>query len=166
MPAAVTQGIGVLSSISFAGTKLASAFQKGLGNPRTYINVQDNLGLYLQRNNPLQAITALETARQYELGYQGYLYFAPIYVRGVAYLNAHQGAEAAAEFDKFNKYPGIAKNSPFGALALLQMARAQAMAGDTKAAHKSYQDFLALWNNADADIPLLKEAHSEYEKLR
>jgi len=119
----------------------------------------------LQRNNPLQAITALETARQYELGYQGYLYFAPIYVRGVAYLNAHQGAEAAAEFDKFNKYPGIAKNSPFGALALLQMARAQAMAGDTKAAHKSYQDFLALWNNADADIPLLKQARAEYSKL-
>jgi eukaryotic-like serine/threonine-protein kinase len=39
------------------------------------------------------------------------------------------------------------------------------MTGDTKAARKSYQDFLALWNNADPDVPVLKQARAEYSKL-
>jgi eukaryotic-like serine/threonine-protein kinase len=119
----------------------------------------------LQRNNAQQAIAALEPAIQYELGNQGYVFLAPVYLRGVAYLKAHQGEQAAAEFDKFAKYPGVAKNCPLGALALLQLARAQVMSGETKAARKSYQDFLALWNNADPDVPILQEARKEYQKL-
>ncbi|MFZ0706333.1 MAG: protein kinase [Candidatus Korobacteraceae bacterium] len=119
----------------------------------------------LQRNNPQQAISELEAAHQYELGNQGFLYMVPVYIRGIAYLQAHQGEQAAAEFNKFMKYPGIAKNMPHASLAILQIARAQAMTGDTKAARKSYQDFLALWNNADADVPVLKQARAEYSKL-
>ena len=120
----------------------------------------------LQRNNPQQAIAELEAAHQYELGNQGFLYMVPVYIRGIAYLQAHQGEQAAAEFNKFMKYPRNRKeHAPLASLAILQMARAQAMTGDTKAARKSYQDFLALWNNADADVPVLKQARAEYSKL-
>ena len=120
----------------------------------------------LQRKDPQQAISELERARQYELGNEGFLYMVPVYIRGMAYLESHQGEQAAAEFNKFLKYPGIAKNMPFVSLAILQTARAEAMQGDAKAARKSYQDFLALWNNADPDIPVLKQAHAEYSKLQ
>jgi tetratricopeptide (TPR) repeat protein len=119
----------------------------------------------LQRNNPQQAIADLEVAKQYELGNEGFLYMVPVYVRGMAYVQAHQGQQAAAEFNKFLKYPGIAKNTPFASLAILQLARAEVTNGDTKAARKSYQDFLALWNNADPDVPVLKQARAEYSKL-
>ncbi len=119
----------------------------------------------LQHNTARQAIADLEPAIQYELGNQGYVFLAPVYMRGVAYLEAHEGEQAAAEFEKFAKYPGIAKNCPLGALAVLQLARAQVMSGETKAARKSYQDFLALWNNADPDIPILQDARKEYQKL-
>ncbi len=119
----------------------------------------------LARNNPQQAIADLEPAAQYELGNQGYLFMTPLYVRGIAYLGAHQPEQAATEFNKFLKYPGIAKNMPMAALALLQIGRAQVMSGDTKAARKTYQDFLALWNNADPNVPILKQARAEYAKL-
>jgi len=89
----------------------------------------------------------------------------PVYIRGIAYLQAHQGEQAAAEFNKFLKYPGIAKNMPMVSLAILQRARAEAMTGDIKAARKSYQDFLALWNNADSNVPVLQQARAEYSKL-
>jgi len=119
----------------------------------------------IQRNNSQQAIAALEPALQYELGSQGYLNMVPAYVRGLAFLKAHQGEQAAAEFNKFLKHPGIAKNCPLGALAILQLARAQVMSGESKAARMTYQDFLALWNNGDADVPVLKEARKEYQEL-
>jgi tetratricopeptide (TPR) repeat protein len=119
----------------------------------------------IQHNSTQQAIAALEPARQYELGSQGFLNMVPVYVRGVAYLKGHQGDQAAAEFNKFLKYSGIAKNSPLAAMAILQLARAQSMSGEGKEARKTYQDFLALWNNADTDIPLLKDARAEYNKL-
>ncbi len=119
----------------------------------------------LQRDNATQAIAALEPAIQYELGNQGYVFLAPVYIRGIAYLKAHQGEQAATEFSKFAKYPGMAKNCPLGALAVLQLARAQVLSGETKAARKTYQDFLALWNNADPDVPILQEARKEYQKL-
>jgi serine/threonine protein kinase/tetratricopeptide (TPR) repeat protein len=119
----------------------------------------------LQHNNPQQAIAALGAALPYELGSEGFLFMYPIYLRGVAYLKAHQGEQATAEFSKFQKYRGIAKNMPFASLAVLQLARAQAMSGETRAARKTYQDFFALWNKADQNIPVLKEARTEYDKL-
>jgi serine/threonine protein kinase/tetratricopeptide (TPR) repeat protein len=120
----------------------------------------------LQHNNPQLAIAALEPALAYELGNQGFGPMYPIYIRGLAYLRAKQGEEAAAEFKKILAHRGIAKNSPLAALAQLQLARAQAMSGDKPAARRSYQDFLELWKQADAELPLLKEAQAEYQKLK
>src|ERR1035441_6251558 len=120
----------------------------------------------LQHNNPQLAIAALEPALAYELGNQGFGPMYPIYIRGLAYLRAKQGEEAAAEFKKILGHRGIAKNSPLAALAQLQLARAQAMSGDKPAVRRSYQDFLELWRQADAELPLLKEAQAEYQKLK
>src|ERR1700719_4410375 len=89
----------------------------------------------------------------------------PVYVRGEAYLAAHQGSEAAAEFQKILDHRGIVLNEPIGALARLQLGRAYALQGDTAKARAAYQDFLTLWKGADPDIPILKEAKAEYAKL-
>jgi tetratricopeptide (TPR) repeat protein len=87
-------------------------------------------------------------------------------VRGEAYLAAHQGGEAAAEFQKILDHRGILLNEPIGALAHLQIGSAYAMQGDTAKARAAYQDILALWKDADADIPVLVAAKSEYAKLK
>ena len=87
-------------------------------------------------------------------------------MRGQAYLAAHQGIEAAAEFQKILDHRGIVLNSPIGALARLQIGRAYAMDGDTAKAKAAYQDFLTLWKDADPDTPVLIAAKSEYAKLQ
>ena len=120
----------------------------------------------LQRNNPQDAIAALEPALPYEQGSQFFGVFYPVYVRGLAYLKARQGEPAAAEFNKILSHRGIAKNSPLGAFAQLQLARAQAMSGDKSAARRSYQDFLSSWKQADADLKPLQQAQAEYQKLK
>ena len=74
--------------------------------------------------------------------------------------------EAAAEFQKLLDHPGVVLNSVLGALAHLQLGRAYALAGDAAKAHAAYQDFLALWKDADPDIPILKQAKAEYAKLK
>ncbi len=119
----------------------------------------------LQRNNPEEAIAALQVALPYELGNQGYGAMYPAYVRGLAYLKAKQGEQAAAEFDKILSHRGIAKNSPLATLAKVQMARAQVMSGEAKAAKISYQDVFALWKDADPGLAILKEAKAEYDRL-
>jgi hypothetical protein len=81
-------------------------------------------------------------------------------------LAAHQGKEAAAEFQKILDHRGIVANSPIGALTHLQIGRAYAMQGDTAKAESAYQDFLTLWKDGDPDIPILKEAKAEYAKLQ
>ena len=90
----------------------------------------------------------------------------PVFVRGEAYLAAHQGSEAAAEFQKILDHRGIVLNEPIGALAHLQLGRAYAMQGDTAKARSVYQDFLTLWKDADPDIPTLKQAKAEYATLQ
>jgi len=119
--------------------------------------------LALNRDDSSKAIEILQTARPYELSDDGGLY--PIYVRGEAYLAAHQGKEAAAEFQKILDHRGIVLNSPIGALAHLGLARAYAMLGDTAKAKAAYQDFLTLWKDADPDIPIFIAAKAEYAKL-
>jgi ATP/maltotriose-dependent transcriptional regulator MalT len=89
----------------------------------------------------------------------------PIYVRGQAYLAAHEGSNAAIEFQKIIDLRGGVLNEPIGALAHLNLARAYVVQGDTAKAKAAYQDFLALWKDADPDIPILKEAKAEYAKL-
>ena len=128
--------------------------------------------LALNHGQPLKALELLQVAAPYELGVQrsslhgnfGALY--PIYVRGDAFLAAHQGAEAAAEFQKILDHRGIVISDPVGALAHLQIGRAYAMAGDTAKAKAAYQDFLNLWKDADPDISILKDAKAEYGKLK
>jgi eukaryotic-like serine/threonine-protein kinase len=85
-----------------------------------------------------------------------------VYVRGQAYLAGRQGREAAAEFRKVIEHRGIVFADPIGALAHLQLGRALRIAGDTSGAKAAYVDFLALWKDADRDIPILKEAKAEF----
>jgi predicted Zn-dependent protease len=118
----------------------------------------------LQKNAPDQAIQALQTATPYELGTAQGLF--PIYVRGQAYLQAKRGSEAAAEFQKIVDHRGIAPPFPEHSLAMLGLGRAYVMTGDPAKARTAYQDFLALWKDADPDVPLLKAAKAEYAKLQ
>jgi len=123
----------------------------------------------LNAHNPTQAIIDLEATAPYELGQPpqlqlGTLY--PVYVRGQAQLIAHNGQAAAIEFQKILDHRGVVLNYPLGALAHLGLARAHALSGDTAKARTAYQDFLALWKDADPDIPILKEAKAEYAKLQ
>jgi eukaryotic-like serine/threonine-protein kinase len=90
----------------------------------------------------------------------------PIYVRGEAYLAAHRGTEAVAEFQKILDHRGVVVNEPIGALAHLQIGRAYAMQGETAQARAAYRGFLTLWKDADPDIPILKQAKAEYAKLQ
>jgi eukaryotic-like serine/threonine-protein kinase len=120
--------------------------------------------LALNQNETRKAVEVLQSALPYELGERTELY--PAYVRGKAYLAAHQGSEAVAEFRKILAHGGVVGNSPIGALAHLSLARAYALQGDTVKAKMAYQDFLTLWKDADPDIPILKEAKAEYAKLK
>ena len=121
-------------------------------------------GIELDRNNPRQSITLLEPALPYELSQVAPM--LPVYVRGLAYLRAREGALAAVEFQKFLDHRGVVINNPLAALAHLGLARAHALSGDRTAARQSYQDFLALWKDADTDIAVFKQARAEYAKLQ
>jgi tetratricopeptide (TPR) repeat protein len=128
--------------------------------------------LALNQGEPAKAIELLQIAVPYELGappssfmgFFGALY--PVYVRGAAYLAARQGAEAAGEFQKILDHRGVVISDPIGALAHLQLGRALALSGDTAKAKAAYQDFLTLWKDADPDIPIFKQAKTEYAKLQ
>jgi eukaryotic-like serine/threonine-protein kinase len=125
--------------------------------------------IQLNDTNFAQALLSLEAAAPYELGgpapyQQGTIY--PAYLRGQVQLAAHNGTAAAAEFEKFLDHRGIVLNFPTGALAHLQLGRAYAMQGDAAKARTAYQDFFALWKDADPDIPILKEAKAEFAKLQ
>jgi hypothetical protein len=106
----------------------------------------------------------LGTQRSTIHGFFGALY--PVFVRGNAYLAAHRGPQAVAEFQKILDHPGIVVSDSVGALAHLQLGRAYALSGETIKARSAYQDFLTLWKDADLGTPLLKEAKAEYAKLR
>jgi len=118
----------------------------------------------LQAGSASKAVEALAPVAPYELGSVGQPLY-PVYLRGEADLAAHQGSAAAAEFQKILDHPGVVANSPIGALAHLGLGRGYALAGDTAKAQAAYQDFLALWRDADPDIPILQQAKAEYAKL-
>ena len=120
-------------------------------------------------NGAAKAIEALDVASPYELGIPGSSTFwtnlYPVYVRGEAYLAAHQGAQAAAEFQKILDWPGVAVNEPIAALAQLSQARAYVEEGAVQKGREAYDRFFALWKDADGDILVLHEARWEYQKL-
>jgi tetratricopeptide (TPR) repeat protein len=118
----------------------------------------------LNRGNAAQAIDATQPAMRYEFGVIPGIWLN--YIRGQIYLKAKAGKEAAAEFQKILDHPGIEPVSPFNALAHLGLARASVLAGDTAKARKEYQDFLAMWKDADSDLPILIEAKKEYEQVK
>jgi serine/threonine protein kinase/Flp pilus assembly protein TadD len=146
----------------------------------------------LDRHNPSKAIEHLAPVIPYEMGLQPnptFLVPYPPYLRGLAYLENGQGAEAAAEFQKIPDHAGLVLNCPLGALAALELGRAYAreagiiamdnierrtLPGPARAqgpeaiakARKSYEDFLARWKDADPDIPIIREARAEYAKLQ
>jgi serine/threonine protein kinase/predicted Zn-dependent protease len=125
----------------------------------------------LRSGHPAQALELLQELTPYDLAFPvpqfsegGTLY--PSYVRGQAHLALHQGKEAVAEFQNFTNHRSVVINFPLASLARLGLARAYALQGDTAKARAAYQDFLTLWKDADADIPVLKQAKAEYAKLQ
>ncbi|HUK43069.1 MAG TPA: hypothetical protein VLW48_01365, partial [Candidatus Bathyarchaeia archaeon] len=117
-------------------------------------------------SDPARAARMLDVAQPYELGGIFDWNMQVVYVRGLAYLKAHEGKLAAIEFQKLIDHPGIVLIGVQGPLAHLQLARAQVMMGDNNAARKSYQDFLTLWKDADPDIPIYRQAKAEYARLQ
>ncbi|MBS0383280.1 MAG: protein kinase [Proteobacteria bacterium] len=126
------------------------------------------------------AVEDLEIAAPYELGETtysngGWTSLYPVYVRGEAYMAEHKGAEAAAEFRKILDHRGIVLNEPIGALSHLQLGRAYVLEAESSQgadadaayakARAEYRDFLTLWEDADPDIPILKQAKAEYASL-
>ena len=122
----------------------------------------------LQRKDPNQAVELLKVPRTIELGQptQATVWLCPVYLRGEAYLMLHDGNAAAAEFQKFLDHRGLVLNFQWGVLARLRLARAYALQGNTVRARAAYQDFLTLWKDADADIPILQQAKAEFAKLQ
>ena len=121
----------------------------------------------LKHRQASRAIELLQATIPYELGAITVpLYLCPVYLRGSAYLDAHQGGAAVTEFQKIVDHRGIVKNHLVGALAQLQLGRAYAMSGDKVKSRSAYQDFLNLWKDADSDVPILKQAKAEYAKLQ
>jgi predicted Zn-dependent protease len=167
------QGVAALILAMTGDTARAQSLVDDLAErfPRNTL-VQDNYlpvaraQLALDRKDPARAVQALEAASPYELGDMdhsnaGY----PIYLRGEAYLAAHQGAAAAAEFQKILDHPGLILNDPIAALARLGLARAYSAQGDTVKAKAAYGDFLSLWKNADPDVPVYQQAKTEFAAL-
>jgi tetratricopeptide (TPR) repeat protein len=120
--------------------------------------------LILNGNNNADVTEIVQRTTPYELElFDGLI---TTYVRGYAYVAAHRGTEAAAEFQKIVDHPGLVKCGTQGPLALLGLARAYALQGDTAKAKAAYQDFLTLWKDADPDIPIFIAAKAEYAKLQ
>ena len=119
----------------------------------------------IHQNNPSEAIAVLETPQKYELGAR-YAEFGVIYTRGSAYLQLHDSVNAAAEFQKIIDHRGIDIVSALYPMAQLNLGRAFALQGNNAKARTAYQDFFAMWKDADPDIPILIAAKAEYAKLK
>jgi outer membrane PBP1 activator LpoA protein len=188
--APTSQGAGVEAALAFAmagDTARAESLTQDLGKRYPLDTQMQSLWLpaiqaklALNKKNPAAALNTLQAASPIELGQIQFvaniscLYH--VYVRGEAYLAAGQGSAAAAEFQKILDHSGIVWNCWTGALAHLGVARANALeaktaqGADADAARvralAAYKDFLALWKDADSDIPILKESKAEYAKLQ
>jgi eukaryotic-like serine/threonine-protein kinase len=120
----------------------------------------------LNASDPAGAIAALQPSLKYELSFNfSFNGLYPAYIRGLAYLQLGEGRLAAAEFQKLVDHRGLVGIDVIGALAHLQIARAQKMMGDEASARKWYEDFLALWKDADPAVPIYQQAKAEYAQL-
>jgi serine/threonine protein kinase/tetratricopeptide (TPR) repeat protein len=169
-------GLGLaLSGDSSRAASLAGDLEKGLPEDTfvkfTYAPVLRALAA-LGRGKPADSVEQLQIALPYELAVNGLnfghllggLYSA--YVRGEALSATHRYPEAAAEFQKILDHRGIVGADPIGVLAHLQLGRTFALAGDQVKAKRSYEQFLALWKDADNDVPILVQAKTEYARLQ
>jgi tetratricopeptide (TPR) repeat protein len=124
----------------------------------------------LVNKNAVKALELLEVVKPYErgqlIGNLSYSCMMPVYLRGEAYLAANRGAQAVSEFQKLIDSRGIVGNCWSGALARLGQARGQVLSGSPAEAKRAYQDFFALWKDADPNIPILKSARAEFAKLK
>jgi tetratricopeptide (TPR) repeat protein len=121
----------------------------------------------LQHNQPAQALAHLEVAVPYEFGTgPGAATYTINYLRGDAYLRLKDGAKAAAEYQKILDHRGIDPTNATYDLSHLGLGRALALQGNTAGAKSAYQDFFGAWKDADPDLPVLKQAKAEYEKLQ
>jgi eukaryotic-like serine/threonine-protein kinase len=115
----------------------------------------------LNSGDAARAIELLKPANAYDKANTGGLY-----LRGLAYLKADQGAEAVQEFQKILALRNHAPSDVLMSLAHLGRGRAYALQNDVPKSRAAYQDFLALWKDADPDLPILNEAKAEYAKLQ
>jgi eukaryotic-like serine/threonine-protein kinase len=124
--------------------------------------------LALEHKNADEAVELLVGASPYELSAEGTGSLEPVYLRGQAYLMQRNGSAALVDFHKIIDHPGIVKTEEavVGELVSLGLARAYALQGDKANARSAYQDFFALWKDADPDIPILQPAKAEYAKLQ
>jgi hypothetical protein len=145
---------------------IADEFAKGKSRDVTSISVLPEMraAIEISRNNPAKALEILESTRILERGFG--IPGRTTYLRGIAYLRQKAGSEAMNEFQKILDRRGQFDTSPFFPLAHLGLARAASLAGDTTKSRQAYQDFFALWKDADTGIPILIEAKQEYEKLK
>ena len=177
----------VLRSLGAAATKLRKKLGESLASVQKYDAPPENVTTPSLEALPIihaavalqggrattkaaeKAIGVLAAAAPYELGSPvatvGFDLYA-IYLRGDAYVAAHQGPAAVTEFQKILDHPGVVANEPIGALAHLGLGRAYALSGDSIKAKAAYQDFLTLWKDADLDIPIYKQAKAEYARLK
>jgi serine/threonine protein kinase/Flp pilus assembly protein TadD len=167
--AAVALGLsGDVSSAMRRADQLAKLFPQDTAVQSQYVPMM-RAAASLSGAQGAKALEELAPVVPYELGIsQSFvgLTLYPVYLQGQAYLLTKQGAPAAAEFQKILDHWGIAPNDPIHAFARLGLARAYALSGDSAKAKTAYQDFLALWKDADPDLPILKQAKSEYAKLQ
>jgi len=134
---------------------------------QTMIGVEIRAMQQLARNQAAEAVNTLEAIRRYEFGTgPRALGPTPAFVRGMAYLKLHDGAKAAAEFQRVLDHRGAVAWGIEYPLSQLNLARAYAMQGDTAKARTAYQDFFAYWKDADPDVPVLVAARAEYEKVK
>jgi tetratricopeptide (TPR) repeat protein len=127
----------------------------------------------LNQGDAAKALEMTQVATPYEIGVPGTAFYVgsffgamyPVYVRGLAYSRLGRHREAAAQFQKILDHPGITLNDPIGPMARLQLARALAASADQAKSAVLYKELLALWKDADPNIPLVQQARTESAKL-
>ncbi len=121
----------------------------------------------LRQHDPAAAIDLLRGTAKYDLAFTGsFESVYPAYIRGLAYVGIGDGQSAEVQFQKLIDNPGFSVRHVIGPLAWLQLGRAQRLMGDNAAARKSYEEFLSIWKDADADVPVYQQAKAEYAQLK
>src|SRR5439155_8625525 len=152
--------------------KIAAETSKRFPNGTLWNAVQlpeTRAAIELQRGQPAEAVELLASASPYERAYP-----EAVYLRGLAYLRLRKGVEAASEFRKILDHKGASWGSTwrypnwglYYSISYLGLARGSVLAGDAANARRAFQDFFALWKDADQDLGILIEARKDYAALR